>query len=84
MFICEACSEQHVAILGQSAQIRVATGDGNIVWSTEDVAKMHAAGNNVAVTITVSRRRNYRYFRALRYNDVKGGENIPSGDVLLL
>jgi Putative GTPase activating protein for Arf len=55
VFICEACSEQHVAILGQSAQIRVATGDGNIVWSKEDVAKMHAAGNNVAVNNTLER-----------------------------
>lgn len=55
VFICEACSEQHVLILGQSALIRVATGDGNITWNSEDVAKMLEGGNNVVVNNTLER-----------------------------
>lgn len=55
VFICEACSEQHKLILGCSALIRVATGEGVVQWNKEDVAIMQAAGNNVTVNGTLER-----------------------------
>ena len=49
VFICEACSEQHTSILGRAALIKVATGDGAVAWSKEDVVKMQSGINNDVV-----------------------------------
>lgn len=55
VLICEACSEQHIVVLGKSASIKAAVFEECVSWSKEDVKKMQESISNVAVNNTLEK-----------------------------